>query len=81
MHSNTLAAVQGTNTLTILDSAYNVYSLPISNSTMPSASNNGDIDDDGILYVHNSGNFYLYDTNPNSETYLTQVGILPTISL
>ncbi|PSB83312.1 hypothetical protein C5F63_19400 [Photobacterium damselae subsp. damselae] len=81
MHSNTLAAVQGTNTLTILDSAYNVYSLPLSNSTMPSASNNGDIDDDGILYVHNSGNFYLYDTNPNSETYLTQVGILPTISL
>ncbi|MCG9777354.1 GEVED domain-containing protein [Photobacterium damselae] len=81
MHSNTLAAVQGTNTLTILDSAYNVYSLPISNSTMPSSSNNGDIDDNGILYVHNSGNFYLYDTNPNSETYLTQVGTRPTTSL
>ncbi|EPT9248704.1 GEVED domain-containing protein [Photobacterium damselae] len=81
MHSNTLAAVQGTSTLTILDSAYNVYSLPISNSTMPSSSNNGDIDDNGILYVHNSGNFYLYDTNPNSETYLTQVGTRPTTSL
>ncbi|WP_439899644.1 GEVED domain-containing protein [Photobacterium toruni] len=81
MHSNTLAAVQGTNILTILDSAYNVYLLPISNSTMPSASNNGDIDDNGILYVHNSGNFYLYDTNPNSETYLTQVGTLSTTSL
>ena len=81
MHSNTLAAVQGTNTLTILDNAYNVYSLPISNSTMPSQANNGDIDDNGILYAHNGGNFYLFDTNPNSETYLTQVGTLSTTSL
>ncbi|HIF9268452.1 TPA: GEVED domain-containing protein [Photobacterium damselae] len=81
MHSNTLAAVQGTNVLTILDAAYNTFSLPISNSTMPSSSNNGDIDDNGILYAHNGGNFYLFDTNPNSETYLTQVGTLPTTSL
>ncbi|HIF9131865.1 TPA: GEVED domain-containing protein [Photobacterium damselae] len=81
MHSNTLAAVQGTNVLTILDAAYNTFSLPILNSTMPSGSNNGDIDDNGILYAHNGGNFYLFDTNPNSETYLTQVGTLPTTSL
>ncbi|MEC6823337.1 GEVED domain-containing protein [Photobacterium piscicola] len=81
IHSNTLAALQGTNTLTILDNAYNVYSLPISNSTMPSQANNGDIDDNGILYAHNGGNFYLFDTNPNSETYLTQVGTLSTTSL
>ncbi|MCG9705790.1 GEVED domain-containing protein [Photobacterium damselae] len=81
MHSNTLAAVQGTNVLTILDAAYNTFSLPILNSTMSSASNNGDIDDNGILYAHNGGTFYLFDTNPNSETYLTQVGTLPTTNL
>ena len=81
MVTNTLAGIQGTNTLNLFDSAYNTYSLPISNSTMPSAANNGDIDDNGILYAHKDGNFYLFDTNPNSETYLTQVGTLPTTSL
>ncbi|MEC6796469.1 GEVED domain-containing protein [Photobacterium sp. S4TG1] len=81
MHSNTLAAIQGTNTLTILDGAYNTYLLPLTNSTMPSNANNGDIDDNGILYAHNGGNFYLFDTNPNSENYLTQVGTLPTTNL
>ncbi|WP_232585439.1 GEVED domain-containing protein, partial [Photobacterium iliopiscarium] len=81
MVTNTLAGIQGTNTLNLFDSAYNTYSLPLSNSTMPSAANNGDIDDNGILYAHNGGNFYLFDTNPNSETYLTQVGTLPTTSL
>ncbi|WP_408901499.1 GEVED domain-containing protein [Photobacterium piscicola] len=81
MVTNTLAGIQGTNTLNLFDSAYNTYSLPLSNSTMPSNANNGDIDDNGILYAHNGGNFYLFDTNPNSETYLTQVGTLPTTSL
>ncbi|HIF9257838.1 TPA: GEVED domain-containing protein [Photobacterium damselae] len=81
MHTNTLTAVQGTSTLTLLDGSYTTFSLPITNSTLPSGSNNGDIDDNGILYTHYSGNFYLYDTNPNSETYLTQIGILPTTSL
>ncbi|MEC6907579.1 GEVED domain-containing protein [Photobacterium piscicola] len=79
--TNTLAGIQGTNTLNLFDNAYNTYSLPISNSTMPTAANNGDIDDNGILYAHNNGNFYLFDTNPNSETYLTQIGTLPTTSL
>ncbi|MEC6830299.1 GEVED domain-containing protein [Photobacterium toruni] len=81
MHTNTLTAVQGTSTLTLLDGSYTTFSLPITNSTLPSGSNNGDIDDNGILYTHYSGNFYLYDTNPNSETYLTQIGVLPTTSL
>ncbi|WP_394165832.1 GEVED domain-containing protein [Photobacterium piscicola] len=81
MVTNTLAGMQGTSTLNLFDSAYNTYSLSITNSTMPSGSNNGDIDDNGILYAHNGGTFYLFDTNPNSETYLTQVGTLPTTSL
>ncbi|NVO98791.1 hypothetical protein HWA77_01055, partial [Photobacterium damselae subsp. damselae] len=81
MVTNTLAGMQGTSTLNLFDSAYNTYSLSITNSTMPSGANNGDIDDNGILYAHNGGTFYLFDTNPNSETYLTQVGTLPTTSL
>ncbi len=81
MVTNTLAGMQGTSTLNLFDSAYNTYSLSIANSTMPSGANNGDIDDNGILYAHNGGTFYLFDTNPNSETYLTQVGTLPTTSL
>ncbi|WP_232603102.1 GEVED domain-containing protein [Photobacterium carnosum] len=81
MVTNTLAGIQATNTLNLFDSAYNSYSLPISNSTMPSGANNGDIDDNGILYAHKDGNFYLFDTNPNSETYLTQIETLPTTSL
>ncbi|HIF9448975.1 TPA: GEVED domain-containing protein [Photobacterium damselae] len=81
MITNTLAGIEGTNTLRLFDSAYNSYALTITNSTMPTNTNNGDIDDNGILYAHNGGTFYLFDTNPNSETYLTQVGTLPTTNL
>ncbi|MZG58645.1 hypothetical protein E5A76_19635, partial [Photobacterium sp. CAIM 1937] len=80
MITQTLMAISGTNSISILDGAYNTYILPVSNATWPSEPNNGDIDDDGILYAHRLGNFYLVDLNPNSPNYLTQVGVLPTIN-
>ncbi|WP_240001325.1 GEVED domain-containing protein [Photobacterium kishitanii] len=62
----------------MIDGNGDVFILPITNSTMAQSNyNSGDIDDNGVLFlVHSNGTqMYQIDVNPNSSTYLQQIGV------
>ncbi|WP_146143546.1 GEVED domain-containing protein [Photobacterium phosphoreum] len=64
-------------TVLMVDGAGSAFVLPITGSTMTLNNyNSGDIDDNGVLLLmNNSGtNMYRIDVNPNSSTYLQQIG-------
>nr|WP_242452986.1 GEVED domain-containing protein [Photobacterium damselae] len=77
--TNTLIGdnIQNKDTVLMVDGAGSAFVLPITGSTMTIDNyNSGDIDDNGVLLLINSGGTSMYriDVNPNSSTYLQQIG-------
>ncbi|PSW31269.1 hypothetical protein C9J21_17505 [Photobacterium phosphoreum] len=77
--TNTLIGdnVQDKDSVLMVDGAGSAFVLPITGSTMAiNQYNSGDIDDNGVLLlINNSGtSMYRIDVNPNSSTYLQQIG-------
>ena len=77
--TNTLIGdnIKNKDTVLMVDGAGSAFVLPITGSTMAINNyNSGDIDDNGVLLLmHNSGtSMYRIDVNPNSSTYLQQIG-------
>ncbi|ELI6447136.1 right-handed parallel beta-helix repeat-containing protein [Photobacterium damselae] len=77
--TNTLIGdnIRNKDTVLMVDGAGSAFVLPITGSTMTIDNyNSGDIDDNGVLLLINSGGTSMYriDVNPNSSTYLQQIG-------
>ncbi|MCG3880554.1 hypothetical protein I3255_13780, partial [Psychrobacter sp. Ps6] len=77
--TNTLIGdnIQDKDSVLMVDGAGSAFVLPITGSTMAINNyNSGDIDDNGVLLLMNSSGTSMYriDVNPNSSTYLQQIG-------
>lgn len=76
LDNNIYGMQQFTNNIVKIDASGNVEYLPITGSFVAGNYSAGDIDENGILYLHGVNKFISIDLNPTSPNYLTSTDLL-----